>query len=87
VLLPALFILLTACQTPPLSGKAHCPPVPAHLLAEAPTPAIKLAEAATNQQVIEEGIRPLYQWGAEGWARVRQIRHLQDECRGEHNRK
>jgi hypothetical protein len=49
-------------------------------LSEEPSPAINLAEGATVQQVIEDGIRPLHQWGAQGWARVRQIRLLQEQC-------
>lgn len=81
MLLPALFILLTACQTPPPTGKEHCPPVPEYLLVAEPVPQIRLDEAATNRQVIDEGIRPLVQWGAEGWARVGQIKLLQDGCR------
>jgi len=57
--------------------------VPAHLLTEDPPPSIQLSEGATVQQVIEDGIRPLHQWGAEGWARLHQIRLLQDECRSQ----
>lgn len=76
----ALFVLLTACQTPPLTGKAHCPPVPEHLLTDEPAPVFNFPADASSGQVIEQGIRPLHQWGAEGWARVRQIRMLQQEC-------
>jgi len=57
--------------------------VPEHLLADEPAPAIDLPADATSGQVIEQGIRPLHQWGAEGWARIRQIRLLQQECRKE----
>jgi len=54
--------------------------VPQHLLTDKPAPAISLPANATSRQVIDEGIRPLHQWGEEGWSRVRQIRLLQEQC-------
>jgi len=54
--------------------------VPQHLLTDKPAPAISLPANATSRQVIDKGIRPLHQWGEEGWSRVRQIRLLQEQC-------
>lgn len=82
LILPLVFsFFLVACQTSAQIGETHCPPVPQHLLVDEKAPVINLSGNATNEQVIEEGIRPLYQWGAEGWARLRQVRQLQEQCR------
>ena len=82
-LLLVLFTLLIACQSHPVTGQKYCPPVPDYLLTSEPAPTFQFGDdgTTTNQQVIEEGIRPLYLWGSEGWSRVRQIRLLQQKCK------
>ena len=77
-----LSALLTACQNLPVVGKQHCPPVPTHLLTEKAAPVFDFDAdgTITNQQLVENGIHPLYSWGSEGWSRLRQIRLLQEKC-------
>ena len=83
LLLSASSALLIACQSHPVTGQNYCPPVPEYLLTAEPAPTFKFGDdgSTTNQQIIEEGIRPLYLWGSEGWSRVHQIRLLQEKCK------
>jgi len=83
LLLSASSTLLIACQSHPVTGQKYYPPVPDYLLTAEAAPTFKFGDdgSTTNQQIIEDGIRPLYLWGSEGWARVRQIRLLQEKCK------
>ena len=81
LLLSVLSTLLIACQTRPVTGKTYCPPVPDYLLTAEPAPTFHFDDGTTNREIIDNGIRPLYDWGEAGWARVRQIRLLQEKCR------
>ena len=66
-----------------MTGQKYCPPVPDYLLTAETAPTFNFGDdgSTTNQQIIEEGIRPLYLWGSEGWSRVQQIRLLQEKCK------